>query len=161
MFLPFSENYIRRASFVGSSNNNRMLTDMSGNRRFLVIETISFDFKKVVELDKVYAQAIHLYKKGFTYWFEADDIVRVNAQNEKHREISNEEEIINEYFQIADEDYADIKYMTATDIANYINSNTDITCRQVTIGKILSAKGFRTKKVKGSKKYIVKLLKDK
>lgn len=54
----FAENYIRRASFVGSTNNAEILNDVSGNRRYLVIEVLNIDYQQNVDLDKAFSQAL-------------------------------------------------------------------------------------------------------
>lgn len=163
----FSEDYMRRASFSGTSNNMQLLNDTTGNRRFLVFEVISIDFDKNLDLDKVYAQALHLFKNGFQYWFDSEEISKINEHNLLYTQTSEEEEMIVKYFEKPKDGEVKVEYMNATEIANYIYQNTRGTgvyrFKPVIIGKIMTAKGFKTKDVYEGKnkikKYIVKVKK--
>jgi len=158
-YAHFNENYIRRASFVGSSNHNELLMDVTGNRRFLCFEAIEIDFMHNIEMDLVYSQVMCLIKDGlFCYHFEKEDIQRLEENNKMYIQSNEELDWIEELFSVAEEK-DDIQYMNATEILSYIkrmkNINTRIDIQQ--IGKIMTAKGFLRKKIKGSSKYIVSL----
>ncbi|WP_299676516.1 VapE domain-containing protein [uncultured Tenacibaculum sp.] len=154
----FSENFIRRASFVGSSNHNEILMDVTGNRRFLVFETVDIDYKIQVDLDKVYSQAVSLYRSGFKHYFDLDDIKRIELNNEKYKQTSLEEEYIEKFFSVplstTDENTV---FMNATEVIEYLqrNTNLNISFNPVRIGKLLKAKGFQSIKKKGLKKFIL------
>lgn len=154
----FSENYVRRASFVGSSNHNQILMDVTGNRRFLVFETSDIDYKKEIDFDKVYSQAMHLYKSGFKHYFEREDIKLIELNNQKYKQTSMEEEYIDKFFSlpkfIEDENRV---FMNATEVIEYLRNNISVyvNFNVVSIGKLLKAKGYKTIKKKGLKKFIL------
>jgi predicted P-loop ATPase len=153
----FTEDYIRRASFVGSSNHKQILTDVTGNRRFLCFEVKSIQREHQVDLNLVYAQAMNLIIGGnFNYHFDLEDIKRIEQNNQNFIQASEVDEIINEYFKIPSVD-DEIHYLSATEIYNFIKKNGGQYSKinVVEIGKIITAKGFQTKKIKGSSKYII------
>ena len=43
----YKSNYIRRASFLGSVNDDKFLTDTTGNRRWLVFKTFKIDYLNI------------------------------------------------------------------------------------------------------------------
>lgn len=154
----FSENYVRRASFVGSSNHNQILMDVTGNRRFLVFETTEIDYKKEIDFSKVYSQVMHLYKKGFKHYFDREDIKIVEENNEKYKQTSLEEEYIDKYFLLPEftEDENKV-FMNATEVIEYlrINISVYVNFNVVSMGKLLKSKGYSTVKKKGVKKFIL------
>lgn len=115
-----AENLIRRASFVGSINNSNFLNDETGTRRFLTHEIESIDLKTEIDMDKVHAQAYHLYKSNFQYWFNMEEIKRVNEHNEQFAVIATEDEILKKLYRPAKAEEIDNNtclWKTATDVA--------------------------------------------
>ena len=154
----FSENYIRRASFCGSANHNEILMDMTGNRRFLVFEAIDINYTTKVNLELVYSQAKALLDKGFRHYFDKEDIKRIEANNEQYKQSSAEEEYLEKYFKIPGVgDEEKVKALNATEIIEYIKRMASgyINFTPTSMGKLLKAKGFETKKIDGLKKYLV------
>jgi predicted P-loop ATPase len=153
----FTENYIRRASFVGSSNHNEILMDVTGNRRFLCFEAIEIDFMHNINVNLVYSQVMHILNNtDFKYHFDKDDINRLEENNKLYVQSSEENDWIEELFSIG-EDCENLEYMNATDIINYIKSKKNIYQKidVIQIGKIMTAKGYAKKKIKGIYKYMV------
>ena len=79
----FKESRPHIASFCGTSNNVTFLNDLSGNRRWLPFEVDSIDspFDYPIDYAGVYAQGYALWKSGFHYWFEQEEIDAVNLHN--------------------------------------------------------------------------------
>lgn len=75
----------RHCSFIGSTNNRQCLQDIGGNRRFLPITVTGIDYRTPVNHHGIYAQALALLKGGFRYWYEGEEIDRLNKHNERHR----------------------------------------------------------------------------
>lgn len=50
----------------------------------------------------------------------------------------------------------EVDYLSATEIGDYIKKNTGDYINSIKIGKIMSAKGFKTIKKEGNKKYVIK-----
>lgn len=93
------EMYRRRASFVGSTNSLQFLKDMTGSRRFLVSTVKRIDYQTEVNHTGVYSQAKALIKSGFRYWYEGDEVDRINNRNEVHRVKDPLEEIFHVFFR--------------------------------------------------------------
>jgi predicted P-loop ATPase len=156
-YAHFTEDYIRRASFVGSSNHNEILMDVTGNRRFLCFEATEIDFQHQINLDLVYSQAIHLLKsKDFKYHFDKEDVLRLEENNKMFIQSSEEVGWIEELFTIPN-DTDKVEYMNATEIADYIKLKKGIYLKidVQQIGKIMTSKDFPRKKIKGSWKYMI------
>lgn len=159
-YAHFAEDYIRRASFVGSANHNEILMDVTGNRRFLCFEAVKIEYECNIDMDKVYSQVMYLIKEQtFKFHFEKEDILRLEENNKMYLQSSEEVDWIDELFGFP-ENSENETYMNATEIIQYIKINKG-TYQKIDIqliGKIMTSKGFQTKKIKGSKKYVVKKL---
>jgi len=154
-----NERLIRRASFAGSVNNPNFLNDPSGSRRFLVAEVVSIDLEARCNLDYIYAQAYHLFREGYQYWFDRDEIARISIENSKYQAQSVEEELIQTWFQPAIKG-SHTHIISASEIANIIAERSKYQLSQyspVRVGKILSKLGYSQIKHQGTYRYPVKL----
>ena len=70
----YKSNMVRRASFLGSVNEDKFLSDITGNRRWLVFKTSEIDYEHKVDVDQLWAQVYEIWKKGFKHWFDVDEI---------------------------------------------------------------------------------------
>ena len=124
----FNENYVRRASFVGSVNEAEFLTDTTGNRRYLVVDALSIDYRHSVSMDEVYSQAFYLYKTKFDFDFRSSDIVRIDENNNKFLRQSIEEELLLNKYRIPEkgDDDSVIILLTPTEIISMLQEDIKI-----------------------------------
>jgi predicted P-loop ATPase len=115
-----NETLARRASFPGSTNDKKILTDTTGSRRFLVFDVSKVDYKHNVDVEKVYSQALSLYKNGFKFWFDEEEIQEINLNNEQFRAKSIVEELLLLTYLPTQEDDATV-ILSATDILTELN----------------------------------------
>jgi predicted P-loop ATPase len=94
----YKTNFVRRASFLGSVNDDKFLSDITGNRRWLVFKVNKIDYQHDINPDDIWSQAYKLWKEGYRYWFDIDEIKEINNQNERFRTVSLEEELFLRYF---------------------------------------------------------------
>ena len=95
------ESRVHIASFCATGNNRRFLTDLTGNRRWLPFHVMDIDspYSHAICYDRLYAQAYALYRQGFRYWFEADEVAELDAHNANFEEPNMVQELINTYFR--------------------------------------------------------------
>ena len=95
------ESRVHIASFCATGNNRRFLTDLTGNRRWLpfFVTDIDSPYSHAIPHDRLYAQAYALYREGFRYWFEADEVAELDAHNANFEEPCMEEELILTYLR--------------------------------------------------------------
>ncbi len=96
------ERRVRLASFCASGNKQEFLTDLTGNRRWLPfqVENIQNPFYITLPYEQIYAEARYLVETGFQYWFDLDDIEKLEVHNEDFRAQENEEQLLAVYFDI-------------------------------------------------------------
>lgn len=94
----YKSNFVRRASFLGSVNDDKFLTDITGNRRWLVFTVKDIDYEHHVDIDGLWSQIYHYWQDGFKHWFDIEEIKEINKINEEYRAMSTEEEQLLQLF---------------------------------------------------------------
>ena len=158
-YTTLSQNYPRRCSFCGTANGTEILHDITGNRRFLCHNVLSIDYKlKDFNLVQLYAQAYHLYRnEKFQYWLDNKEQAAVESQNSKFRAMSLEEQLITAYYDKCQDGDVGAKRMQAQQIQVALQSKASCgKLNHITIGKVLSAKGFNRIKSNGISMWVVK-----
>ena len=157
-YTTLSQNYPRRCSFCGTANGINILHDITGNRRFLCHNVISVDYKlQGFNLSQVYAQAYQLFRSGFRFWLNEEEQKAVEKQNARFRAVSLEEELVTTYFVPCHDGEKGAQRMPAFEIASFLQHRANCgKLAAVSIGRVLSSKGFEQKKSGGILKWVVK-----
>lgn len=114
------EDFPRLASFIATANVVDLLSDPSGNRRFIGVElTGPIDVKYRINYTQLYAQAITLLDKKEPYWLDEQQTRLVMESNMKFQMRSPEEMYFAECFDIPDIE-KDGQWMTAAAIHQVI-----------------------------------------
>ncbi|HCE56627.1 MAG TPA: virulence-associated e family protein [Prolixibacteraceae bacterium] len=153
-----TEDFPRRASFFASINDKEFLTDLTGSRRFLTFEVLDFISNHGINLDNVYAQAFALWKSGFKFWFDRDEIIEINKNNEEYRVKSIEEEIILSMYEPCERGM-ETDRKTASEILAEIHQNNKNNINNwnlINLGKLLKHLGFIQYKSGGRLFYYVR-----
>ena len=136
----------RLASLCATGNQERFLTDETGNRRWLCFRVTNIDNPRAWDLDyeQLYAQLRDEYYEGFAYWFENPDEERIEQQNEYFRIVSDEEQLIRCRFR-KPKPGEPFKRLNSATIAQMISyGRQPISSRRVSL--VLKAIGFRSER---------------
>jgi len=152
--------YKRRASFVATTNDSQFLNDSTGSRRFFTIPVEKIIIDETFNIDNIYRQALALYRNGFKYWFDEDDIEKIELLNEDFKIITMEEEMIISHFKKPTKDDfivpGKVSYVLVNTIANWLakkyerlNINNSVIRN---LGRALSKYGYKkvNKRINGS-----------
>lgn len=115
-YTPITQYYRSRTSFAGTVNRKHFLKDLTGNRRFLCFEALSFNLQHNIPHDKLFSQAVYLFKHRFQYWFDQDEIAELDRMNTEFRDISVEEEAFVNHFEIGNLHDENVQFLTTTQI---------------------------------------------
>ena len=155
--LPYAERpemLKRRGNFVASTNRLEFLNDETGSVRWVcfLLEYINWDYKKDIDINKIWGQAYHLFKNtDFDYQLSTSEIAENEEANKAFLIRSPEMELIQKYLipstrqEFEKEDYEEpVKFMTATDIITLIQFKNagSIKLYSSNVGKALSMLGF-------------------
>ena len=153
-----NESMPRRASFAGSVNTSQFLNDTTGSRRFLCFEVTDINYKHKIDLSNVYAQALHLFKDGFRFWFDKEEIAAINANNEQYQMKSVEEELLLTWFEKTKNEPG-ASFLTTSAIASKLTLHNKINITGSTInhlGKALHKHKYERCKKGGRWVYVVR-----
>jgi len=147
------ESFPRRASFMGSVNSSQFLTDSTGSRRFLCFEILSIDYLQKTDLPMVYAQAYELFREGYRFYFNKEEIGDITESNEQFQLNTAEEELLITYFEQIPLSEA-ITLLTATQILGHITERTHVNHSStpgavIRLGKALKKYGFERRRSSG------------
>ena len=117
------QEFPRMASFIATSNMEDILSDPSGNRRFLGVElTGPIDVSQLPNYEQLYAQALAALQVGEKTYFDAEQTKLIMASNRKFEVISPVDQYFNLYFDLTDDAKLG-EYLTAAEIFQELKSH--------------------------------------
>ncbi|MEY3498503.1 MAG: hypothetical protein RL308_172 [Bacteroidota bacterium] len=130
-----NETMPRRASFAGSVNTAQFLNDSTGSRRFLCFELEGIQYQHDVDINLAFSQALFLFKSGFRFWFDQEEIKSITENNEQYQLHSPEEELLLTWFEPCEKEKANT-YLNASQIAAKLAEKAKINITDGTINKL-------------------------
>ena len=119
------EDRARYASFVATTNNPHPLSDATGSRRYICIEIpkgMFIDNSGEIEYEQLYAQILHeLIDEKAPYWFNNDEVARIQQLNQSYMEQKDIVEIIKVCFRKPEEG-EHVKSMNTIELLGHIQS---------------------------------------
>ena len=117
------QEFPRMASFIATSNMEDILSDPSGNRRFLGVKlTGPIDVSQLPNYEQLYAQALAALQAGEKTYFDAEQTKLIMASNRKFEVISPVDQYFNLYFDLTDDAKLG-EYLTAAEIFQELKSH--------------------------------------
>lgn len=154
------ESMTRIVNFWGSTNKVEFLTDTS-NTRWLCfhVTNISYDYcnystgKKNIDINKVWAQAWHLYKSGEVYTLDSTEQAKRDLNNREFETMTEEKQLMLKHLIRCKDDDPLGEFMMNSDIHEYliIMTNNKLRLSSERMGVSMSQLGFvsQIKKVGG------------
>ena len=150
------ENRPHLASFCGTGNNVQFLSDPTGTRRWLPFEVENIDspMTSPFNYEGIYSQAYALYRQGFRYWFDRNEILRLSQHNQQFETARSEQELIDEYFR-QPVGIEGGEYLPASVILQLVGGTSMKDINATKLGRALTAMGFESKMTRGIRRYRV------
>lgn len=112
----------RLASFIATSNMKDILTDPSGNRRFIGVElTGPIDVSVRPNYQQLFAQALTALRNGEKSYFDAEQVKLIMKNNCQFEVAEPIDQYFKLYFDLV-EDEREGEYLTAAEIFDYLKS---------------------------------------
>jgi hypothetical protein len=155
--LPYGERpemLQRRCNFVASTNRLEFLNDETGSVRWVcfLLSSIDWDYKKNIDINKVWSQAYHLFcSTKFNYQLTPSEIAENEIANKTFLIRSPEMELIQKYLDPSNREEFDnqsfeepVKFWTATEVGTFIQHKSAGSIKPISanIGKALAMLGF-------------------
>ena len=141
----------RYASFVATTNNPHPLTDATGSRRYICLTIPQgkfIDNAGNIDYEQLYAQVLHeLRVNKAPYWFNNDEVARIQQLNQNYQEKKDLAEMISSCFRKPKSD-EDVKPISSTRVLQILQSDyTSLSITQgakVNVGRAMKELGVET-----------------
>ena len=152
IFGRTQEDRPRFASFVATTNNRHPLQDSTGSRRYICIQILDgqlIDNTGEIDYGQLYAQVVYeLQELKAPYWFNNEEVARIQQLNQEYMEQKDIAEIIMACFRKPKEDEV-VKTMNSTEMLKIIQreypSVPSTHGTKVSIGTAMKELGFEHK----------------
>ena len=159
VYARYSVRRAHIASFCGTGNNPRFLTDLTGHRRWLpfMIEAIDSPYEHPFDYEGIYAQAYALYREGFRYWFTDEENAELEQHNRQFEEPCIEEELIRTYLR---QPYGEEtgEFLTATRIIELVGTSVRVSLSPKRIAMAMQRLGYEQRRVMNTRGWNVVIL---
>lgn len=145
---PYGRNNVdlnRLAVLAGTTNDNEILSDPTGNRRIIPIQvdSINHDIYNAVDKNKLWLEVYELWKAGYRWKLNRADIEYLSKHSDQFELSISETELLVKYFEPGEQEW-----LTATEIKVIIESKTNQRLNLTRIGQDLKRLGFEQKHLK-------------
>ena len=150
----------RLASFIATSNMKDILTDPSGNRRFIGVElTGPIDVSVRPNYQQLFAQALTALHNGEKSYFDAEQVKLIMKNNYQFEVVEPIDQYFLLYFELV-EDEKEGEYLTAAEIFDYqkkqIGSSLKVKSLMGFGRKLANKSELKHKRFADGMKYLVK-----
>ena len=155
-YAHYSERRKHIASYCGTGNNVQFIDDSTGTRRWLPFEVESIENPREhpIDHDAVFAEAYDLYRQGFQYWFNDEEMQVLQCHNERFEVAKPERELISKYYRLPNE-HERGEFVSNTDILMTIGGNLLPRLNSNSLGRAMTALGFQRMRSHGQRGYTV------
>lgn len=144
------EDYRRYAVLCGTSNENEVINDPTGNRRIIPINLVNIDFGAYREVDKIdlLMEAYHIWKtEGDTSWqLNKGEIAQLSMSSADNEQVDTAAEALDVVFEKPTA--FEGTWMTATEVRDTIMKHLEVKFAENRLGIALGKAGFEKKKKK-------------
>ncbi|MDD2277854.1 MAG: VapE family protein [Bacteroidales bacterium] len=144
----FAEDIRRIAVLGGTSNDDEILNDPTGNRRIIPLRVKSIDIDSYNKINKkeLFIEMYHEWRRiGDGWMLTPDEVSWLNKSTIKHEQEVSEEQLIQKYYGI-DNNY--LFGITSTDVKVNLEQKTQQRLSLYKIGQSLNKLGYKRKAIK-------------
>lgn len=152
----------RKASFIATSNMTDILSDPSGNRRFIGIElTAPIDTSRVPDHHQLFAQALQLLRNGNRSWFDKAETEQIMLWNRRYEIQEPADQYFSLCFSVADDPLdPTAEWLSTAEIFDVIKQKVGSSLQVNTLiafgRKLANMPGMRRRKCETCTRYLVK-----
>ena len=152
----------RKASFIATSNMTDILSDPSGNRRFIGIElTAPIDTSRVPDHHQLFAQALQLLRNGCRSWFDKAETEQIMLWNRRYEIQEPADQYFSLCFSVANNPLDPAaEWLSTAEIFDVIKQKVGSSLQVNTLiafgRKLANMPGMRRRKCETCTRYLVK-----
>lgn len=152
----------RKASFIATSNMTDILSDPSGNRRFIGIElTAPIDTSRVPDHHQLFAQALQLLRNGSRSWFDKAETEQIMLWNRRYEIQEPADQYFSLCFSVANDPLdPSAEWLSTAEIFDVIKQKVGSSLQVNTLiafgRKLANMPGMRRRKCETCTRYLVR-----
>lgn len=152
----------RKASFIATSNMTDILSDPSGNRRFIGIElTAPIDTSRVPDHHQLFAQALQLLRNGSRSWFDKAETEQIMLWNRRYEIQEPADQYFSLCFSVANDPLdPSAEWLSTAEIFDVIKQKVGSSLQVNTLiafgRKLANMPGMHRRKCETCTRYLVK-----
>jgi predicted P-loop ATPase len=141
-YARYAEDIRRIAVLGGTSNDDEILNDPTGNRRIIPLKIESIDMERYKEIDKteLFIELYHEWKKiGDGWMLTPEEVMMLNESTLAHEQEVTEYQLLEKYYE---QDSSYFFKVTSTDIKVFLEAKTGQRLSLYKIGQSLRKLGY-------------------
>lgn len=141
----YFEDMTRLAVLCGTTNDEKVVNDLTGNRRIIPVQVNMIDEKKFRDIDKteLFIELYWKYRENNTGWFlTKEDIERLNRVCFDATQVAPEMELPLKYFRKIEPNEIGSKFLTSSEIRSLIEQRSGIRLSQQKLSIALKNIGY-------------------
>ncbi|TFW40897.1 VapE domain-containing protein [Pseudomonas fluorescens] len=142
--------YPRRTVFCASVNSEKFLKDDTGNGRFWVIAVDSVKHDHDIDMQQLWAEVMSLYRGGEQWHLTPSEKAKLNAGNEKFRQVSPIEELLTTNYDLS---APAGRWITATQLLLELGYDKPNRSQTTETGQMLHSLGVQKRTLQGRTVY--------
>lgn len=128
-YAHFEKSRKRIANLIGSVNQDRIFID-NENRRYLFLKVTDIDMNHNVNIDHVWAEVYQLLMNGERYYFNSEEIRKINLINDYFSKIPAEHEFFNMLYEAAEPTDPAAVFVQFSEILSNIKNYSGLNMRE-------------------------------
>lgn len=156
IFGKSQEDRRRYASFIATTNDLHPLCDPTGSRRFPCIRIprgMFIDNATPIDYDQLYAQVVDELKKGMPYWFNNDEVARIQKANTQFMRTNNMETAIAQCYRVPEENETGEWISSDTILERVQSLYPSLKVTKIKVGLTLRTLGCQSKHTRNGAEY--------
>jgi putative DNA primase/helicase len=140
--------YARRTVFFGTVDEKNFLNDKNGTRRFWTVSVQDININHGIDTQQLWAELYEIYKSGYAWWMDREEIYQVNASNDEYMVVDAIEELLGEHCRVAspDDKVTNFEWLNSTKILMRLGKSNPSKTDCNTVAKWLRKKNARYKR---------------
>lgn len=122
----YNEDFKRLAVLCGTSNDQSIINDPTGNTRILPVRVLGIDHEayNAIDKDELFMECVRLHESGFDWQLTKNQIIDLGHVSGDYETIPFERELIQKFFKSGETGGGYSEWLTSSEIKDYIETHT-------------------------------------
>jgi hypothetical protein len=125
-YARYNEDFKRLAVLCGTSNDQSIINDPTGNTRILPVRVLGIDHEayNAIDKDELFIELVRMHESGYDWQLSKDQIIDLGSVSGDYETIPFERELIQKFFKRGELGGGYTEWLTSSEIKDYIETHT-------------------------------------